>query len=301
MSIVLVTWLVILPRRSLSGREPLGQSLNVALLMSGQARSINRTLCTFEANIVVPLLAAGCSLTAFIAAESTDNYLDWHVLAERLRVKHHVPAYMQHLLPFNPPQTCVDDLNKIYHERVKRAHGADYVAFWLNTIHFRQTALNQALAFERAERVSFDYFIAPRVDVAYASPLPTPLQDDDVLHVPFFQSWGGMNDRFAMGSRNVMIIYHNLYAHLCGPRRGARNLPSGSNSERIYAWHLKEENVRIDKITLFRFVFYRTRVHLELEDPASPDYRFARSWFNFSPQDWKGTAEEVRMCALTFR
>jgi len=101
-------------------------------------------------------------------------------------VEHHVPVYTQHLSTFNPPQTCVDDLNTIYHARVKRAHGAEYVAFWLNTIHFRQTALDQALVFERSERVRFDYFIAPRVDVAYASPLPTPLEDVRCYAFRFF-------------------------------------------------------------------------------------------------------------------
>jgi len=98
-----------------------------------------------------------------------------------------------------------------------------------------------------------------------------------------------------------MIIYHNLYEHLCGPRRGARDLPSGSNSERIYALYLKEEDVRVDKIKLFRFVSYRARMHLELENPASPDYRFARSWLNFSPRDFKEIAQEVHACALKFR
>jgi len=295
--VVLVTFLVFSMRLSLR-RESSRHGLNLGLLMSGQARSINRTVCNFEANIVAPLLGAGYSLRAFIAAESSDTYLDWHVLAERLRVKHHVPVNLQFLSPFIPPQTCVDDLNMVYHRRVKRAHGANYVAFWLNTIHFRQMALNQALTFERAERVRFDYFIAPRVDVAYASALPTPLHPDDVIRVPFFQSWGGINDRFAMGSRSAMITYHNLYEHLCGARRGARELPPGSNSERIYAWHLKKENIQNDKFTLFRFVFYRTRMHLEIEDSASPDFRFARSWFNFSPRDWKQTAQEVRSCSL---
>ena len=126
-------------KRIIEARLELG-----GLLMSGQARSINRTVCNFEANIVAPLLGAGYSLRAFIAAESTDNYLDWHVLADRLRVKHHVPVNLQFLSPYIPPQTCVNDLNMIYHHRVKRAHGTNYVAFWLNTIHFRQMALNQA-------------------------------------------------------------------------------------------------------------------------------------------------------------
>ena len=94
-----------------------------------------------------------------------------------------------------------------------------------------------------------------------------------------------------------MTKHLSLAEYLCEIRDENLDLPKNSNSERIHAWHLKKERIPAQTAALFRFVFYRTRMNLDLDDLKSPDRRFGKTWWNPSPVSWQSVVQAQRNCA----
>jgi hypothetical protein len=55
---------------------------------------------------------------------------------------------------------------------------------------------------------SYDCVVASRADVRFLKDLPFPAELKPwAIHLPSFHGWGGVNDRFAFGSRQAMEVY----------------------------------------------------------------------------------------------
>ena len=55
---------------------------------------------------------------------------------------------------------------------------------------------------------------------------------------PWFQSYGGANDRFMMAAPEAADAWLGMYDYLCGGEEShhAAHIPHGVNSERLYKW-----------------------------------------------------------------
>jgi hypothetical protein len=138
-----------------------------------------------------------------------------------------------------------------------------------NSTEFRQTTIAGKVTFrnivrtlESLERVwqlfnmiddgDGGLVIATRADVRFLEPLPLDSLRDDSIGIPSFHGWGGVNDRFAIGSRQQMGIY-------CQRRRFYEESLDQShlrNPESVLAAWLEENHVPIQ---LMDFNFQRIR------------------------------------------
>ena len=64
--------------------------------------------------------------------------------------------------------------------------------------------------YEKSKGFEYDWVIRSRIDVEYVPSLPPGDYTQDFLYLPNFHHFGGVNDRFAMGSSKLMDKYLNI-------------------------------------------------------------------------------------------
>ena len=64
--------------------------------------------------------------------------------------------------------------------------------------------------YEKSKGFEYDWVIRSRIDVEYVPSLPSGDYTQDFLYLPNFHHFGGVNDRFAMGSSKLMDKYLNI-------------------------------------------------------------------------------------------
>ena len=80
--------------------------------------------------------------------------------------------------------------------------GDIYAAELLTQLKYRESVNTLRREFEKSEGNTFDVVILARPEVLYTSPLPPLCQfDNGTVHVPPWQPYGGISDRFLI-SRN---------------------------------------------------------------------------------------------------
>lgn len=68
--------------------------------------------------------------------------------------------------------------------------------------------------YEKKYNITFDYILRVRNDVIFKHPINFKDFLLDKLIIPNFHQWGGINDRFAFGTRKMMNTYMNMYSNL---------------------------------------------------------------------------------------
>ena len=158
----------------------------------------------------------------------------------------------------------------------------------------------------------FAWIVVARPDVAFADEIPADRAclppGGRRVHVPWFHSRGGANDRFAMAPPEGAAEYLGLYDSLCDGHALAAGedyagmIPRGvDSSEKVLRWHLRRRHVATDPWLLFNFVFYRVRSEASFDDrDRSPDTRLAASPFNPSRGRWSDASSELARCPAIY-
>lgn len=161
-------------------------------------------------------------------------------------------------------------------------------------------------------RSPFAWIVVARPDVAFADEIPADRAcvppGGRRVHVPWFHSRGGANDRFAMAPPEGAAEYLGLYDSLCDNHALAAGedyagmIPRGvDSSEKVLRWHLRRRHVATDPWLLFNFVFYRVRSESSFDDrDRSPDTRLAGSPFNPSRGRWSDASAELGRCPAIY-
>ena len=280
---------------------------NVAVLLYGQARTLNRTHCSITEHILAPLLNASHELHVFVYGELDSDSWQYEAYLDqvsRLGIQYHLELQDAHLNATN----CAVTLDEKYESRMQRLvkDGSTYAEELLTQLKYREYVNSLRKKVEKTKGITFDVVILARPDVVYTSPLPPLCRfENDAVHVPPWQPYGGINDRFLI-SRDGPALDHYLGLHtgLCYqgfvtklPRRW-----KGMNAERIYAWWLHKGGFRIETWLLKKFVFYRLRRGETLSQ--SPDAEFGQHKgatvfnrkYNPSAVPWSGVMESLSRC-----
>jgi hypothetical protein len=199
-------------------------------------------------------------------------------------------------------------LDEKYETRMRRLvkQGDTYAAELLMRLKYRESVNSLRKKFEKTEWIAFDAIILARSDVVYTSSLP-PLcvLDDNIVQVPPWQPYGGINDRFLVArSGPALDHYLGLHTGLCDNGFVTR-LPwrwKGMNAERIYAWWMRRGGFQVETWLLKKFVFYRLRRSAALAE--SPDSDFGQhkgatlfnSKYNPSSVPWSSVLKNLSLC-----
>ena len=305
---------------------------------------MNRTHCSFERRVVEPLVRRGHRVVLFVvpdapppsaaAAPIADDALT--TAMERLRREHGVAYEIASAPPDAPDATCATILQERASPSTRSARGEPVhraLAF-LRLLRARQLADAMRREHERRRGIEFGWVVSARMDVAFADDVPVDrmcaVPGGRRVHVPWFHSRGGANDRFMMGPPEGAEEYLSMYDALCERPTGGKSeggegaggekktkrsrrgkaaaaaaaaspsvssVPRGlDSSERLYAWYLRRRHVAVDAWALFHFVFYRVPPFSEDGVDESPDAQFARSAFNPSTSRWTEVTEEMERC-----
>ena len=288
-----------------SCRRPIHDA-NVAVLLYGQARTLNRTHCSITEHILEPLLNASHNLHVFVLGESDGDSWQYEAYLHQL-LKRGIRYHIETQHPRMAATKCAMALDNKYEARMQRLMKEynTYAAELLTHLKYRESVNSLRKEFEKTG-ITFDVVILARPDVVYTSPLPPLCHFDDyTVQVPPWQSYGGINDRFLI-ARNGPALDHYLGLHsgLCD-RGFVTKLPwrrRGLNAERIYAWWLRQGDFRVEKWYLKRFVFYRLRRGAGLSE--SPDADFGQckgatvfnGKYNPSSVPWSSVVDSLSRC-----
>ena len=230
--------------------------------MYGQARTLNRTHCSFFTNIVRPILDEDHHrVHFFIHAEHDEDAWQYKSFMDELARKAKrrsqggaenrkaikkdasTPVSIQYTLRIGeipePSKRCVDILSKKYEKRVDkivRGPKGSYPSELLTQLMYREASSKLMYA----EKSHFDVIILLRPDVEYADKIPahfylrsspffTSSSQMNTIHVPAWSSYGGINDRFMISTvGDAAKHYLSLYSGLCG---GENNVEEGIVNE----------------------------------------------------------------------
>lgn len=212
----------------------------VVLLLSGPARSLQRTACSIDKYVARPLVDQGFSLRVLAVTADTDPqrhaYHRFKDLDGVLSV--HVTTYpmpvdgtSQH------PLQCVTRLRQSYDKVILKHWGQPYVNELLGKWYFRWK-LSEALL---STVSSNQWTIFLRSDVVFVSPIPQlrALRPDSV-YVANFHSFSGYNDRLFLAKSSIMLSVLSLYQDMCFHNESDSwdAAVGGWTSELIYKLHL---------------------------------------------------------------
>ncbi len=240
------------------------QPKRVALLMYGEARSLNMTHCSIRENVVAPFLDAGHSVHVFVSASDDDDAWQYGAFINKCEETFGSQSFAGKVVvetPTKPPGTCVDAVWATYEKSkaLEPLWGKPYVEELL--VQYAQKELASTLRRKHEaenDAGAFDIVALVRPDVQYASKLqlqrlpctPKP----HTVHAPRWQQYLGMNDRMLIASPPGAAFNHyvSLYSGLClgdekeGKKPAAIEIPrtkKGLNSERLYAWWMRRHDL----------------------------------------------------------
>eukprot|EP00668_Euglena_longa_P003237 GGOE01003786.1.p1 GENE.GGOE01003786.1~~GGOE01003786.1.p1 ORF type:complete len:369 (-),score=99.74 GGOE01003786.1:283-1389(-) len=281
-------WLCLLASSLLGRLPPLPSARLAAVLLTGQARSFNRTACSFHTNVVRPLRALNYDVHVFAVAPEDE-------LAPQLQLLHRMPQVHAHItiLPaMDFPASCTEYTMAHYHQPSLHWWGRKrYTYVFLEQVFLKWKAEELRKAYERRTGQRFEWVVWLRPDVLYADPLP-PLDrlNASQLWVP---RWGsdfkGINDRALIAPAALSSLYLDLYKGLC-----IDNLPFPHNfpSERIHRWFVRQGRApdSLNFLDDFRFMRLRISQHLPVDSEAvdyfEPSVRRCRNYFIMKEAWW---------------
>lgn len=137
----------------------------------------------------------------------------------------------------NHDNICIND--KSYHKR-SETNPHNLMCMHYNRFNLYQMLLNH----------NYDLVISTRMDFIYDETLSIDYEDiinNDYLYIPKTEAdFGGINDQFAVGKLNSILLYSNLYSNLLNL------LDSGVtfHPETLLMHHIKSSNIKIKRFSL---------------------------------------------------
>ena len=280
--------------------------------MLGEARTLDRNHCSVTEHLIDPILKQKHRLHVLLYGVADLDGWQHGAYAQKLSergIAHTLITERMH----SPDPRCVRDLDDKYERRMRRLSkpGEIYTAEILAHHYVFQAANSVRKRMEMTEGEPFDAVIVARPDVTYTSPLP-PLckSKHDEIHVPPWQAFGGINDRFVVArSGPALDHFMELYGGLCDrgfvadiPRRWWGLSGKGQSSERIYALWMRKGGFNVKTNRLREFVFYRLRRGKSLAEGPDADFgqhKGARPWnskHNPSNVSWTDVVDNLERC-----
>lgn len=125
---------------------------------------------------------------------------------------------------------------------------------YLYQLHNIEETFYMIEEYEKKNNLYFDYILRCRTDVIFTKKIfICDYILDNYIIIPDFHHWGGINDRFALGNRNIMEIYMKMYSNIY-------NLPKNFNvinAEYFCKINLDNNNVKFIKVPIY---FNRVRM-----------------------------------------
>jgi len=147
---------------------------------------------------------------------------------------------------------------------------------WLYQIQGIEYSYNMILEYEEENNIKFDYIARLRTDVLFLQPFNFKDCNDDVLTIPFFHKWGGINDRFAFGKSDLMVIYMKMYSKLY--EYCLKKKIHVKNAESFCEYNLKNNNIKYNENS--KILFNRVREHGGICKDCAIDGRYNRPNMN---------------------
>uniref|UniRef100_A0A7S1I723 Protein xylosyltransferase n=1 Tax=Eutreptiella gymnastica TaxID=73025 RepID=A0A7S1I723_9EUGL len=254
-----------------------GQHKWATILLTGQARTFNSTICSFQANIIVPLQQMGYRVNIFAVApddETGKQIQTLSLLPKDVMTK----IYYTQTIDF--PAECTNYTMEHYHQPSLHWWGKKrYTYVFLEQVYLKFKAEQLRKLYEQQAGISSDWVIWLRPDVLYVDPIPWLDElDPNAVWIP---KWGGdyrgINDRAMIARGGLSSAYLDLYKGLCIDNL---EFPHNFQSERLHRWFLRsgpvlanppKEPVAIGFLENFRFLRLRIGQHLPVEK-ETPDY-----------------------------
>lgn len=85
---------------------------------------------------------------------------------------------------------------------------------WLYQLQGIERSFEMVEKYEKQNNITFDYILRIRHDVLFIEKINFAELVPDRLNIPYFHKWFGLNDRFAFGPRDMMVIYMKMYSNL---------------------------------------------------------------------------------------
>ena len=231
------------------------QDNSVAIILAGGARSLNYTICSLGDQVLKPLLRQSPSVHVFVHSPSRQS--DWGPLLTATATALNIQVHFQRASLVVPPK-C----QKLVRQRMgsfwEASPGRAPPDELLSILAHRHEANLMRRRHEKTNRMTFQWVIFLRADVLFMNALPAmQTWHPSAITVVPWQSWRGMNDRFALMPRALADAYFGLYPFLC-LQDGASTLPRVLNQEGLHLWYLLLlRRVQLQFLDPFYFVRYR--------------------------------------------
>lgn len=206
--------------------------MRVALMLSGQARGIDKTWKSFKENIIDH---TNCDV--FISFAHDDSLDSFHkiynpeLFTEIEFIKDPDLRYLLSIARGDVPY--IKHLGKMGKDctnlAVLRQH------YFVNRVN------NMKKDYERRNRFRYDWVIRSRADVYINSPIGE-LRDNSFIYIPKGQSGGGLNDFFAFGASELMDIYCNRIEEI---KKIPKSLFPFFNPHKELAYILKSNDIKV--------------------------------------------------------
>ena len=210
--------------------------MRTAICFTGTARSLQHTHENIKENLIFSV--GECDLFCYIAqnphSSKVEKYLNIPQVKE-LRVEkeedYDISKYV--FMDAWPPSTSSPQI-------------------YIKMIESRKKCKDMVLQYEKREGIKYDRIIFSRLDVVYYSPVEEHIKELnlDKLYVPdFHNTFGGavsgINDRFAVSSRDNMCCYLDVLENIDEYMNQGHKI----HAETLLKWHLeKNKGIEVIKI-----------------------------------------------------
>lgn len=192
--------------------------MKIAVMYSGQFRTLDSCFENHVSNLIDPFLENGHSVDIFASLHAGDR----------------------------DPEFCLNwmqekKFKKFELLKIQESNEENFQT--LSKFHMFENWLRQICSLKNAFKLidhDYDLVVRCRTDILLSCEVePAEELIDGSVFIPAHDNWTGYNDRFAIGTYEKMKIYCNLYENL------ASRKISGSNAESYLYYHLSFENVTV--------------------------------------------------------
>ena len=226
---------------------------NLGICLSGSLRSIERCYNNFIENIIEP------------NKNDYNIYLFYCIPNDTTVNKVKIIKYEKSIIKI------IDDIklpniNVIWSGNpttlIKDSNSTGGVKGFLYQLQNLQESYKMLLDFEKKNNIKFDIIMRSRHDIYFKEKLLLKkYYVENIIFVPLFHSFNGINDRFAFGSSNVMSVYMNSYTNIYNKKYENVNI---GNAESFMMLNLLNNNIKIKKLK--DILFNRIRIDGSMEN-----------------------------------
>jgi hypothetical protein len=97
----------------------------------------------------------------------------------------------------------------------------------------------------KKSKKKYDWIISTRLDVYYGEKLDYSKLDENKINIPLLADYGGYQDKIAIGGKNQMLDYLDLYSNMVDYLK-----KKPVNPEPLLKYHIQQKNLPVNRISL---------------------------------------------------